>query len=199
MNSLPSLAIWGCLALLALAPRMTVPAAAGSANQNPSPVSDEITKLSFLLGEWKGNGWRYRTDGSKSVEVSHSAKVKIGSDRESLIIDDRRKYPDLVMSSPFPGQVLRYPSDRSIKNTVFFDSKKGGYYWRIKGVGGELLFEMKLVKEKSLQVKWQIEGALALITIEITEAGEWHQQEFIWISKNNDWFKSEETFLKKVK
>lgn len=55
------------------------------------------------------------------------------------------------------------------------------------------------MKEKSLQVKWEIEGALAMITIEITEAGEWHQQEFIWISEKNGWFKSEETFLKKVK
>jgi hypothetical protein len=34
-------------------------------------------------------------------------------------------------------------------------------------------------------------------TIEITEGGEWHQTLEVW--KEGRWFKSEESFLKKVK
>src|SRR6185295_8644941 len=62
-----------------------------AASQIGSPAQvDEMKKLDFLVGEWKGEGWVLKQDGSRSISYTQKVKVQAGSG--TLRIKDDRAY-----------------------------------------------------------------------------------------------------------
>jgi hypothetical protein len=174
-----------------------------SASQKPSAAASEpMAKLDFLLGEWKGKGWRYRLDGSHSAEVSQSTKVKRRADGSTLNIVDKKRYPDMqiVPGNPFPGMILNYPMVMSGPASLYYDEGTKLYYWRIEtSQGRKQPFPATLVDAKTLKVKLEFPGSLALITISVTEDGTWRETLDVWLGEKDGWFRSQETVIKKVK
>lgn len=177
------------------------PAAVSS--QTPSaPSQEQIKKLDFLIGEWKGKGWMYRLDGSRGAEISQSTKVKWGKDNSTLSITDKKRYPDMRLSpgNPVSSAVLTYPMSSSSDASVYYDEGTKLYYWRREtSQGRKTPFQARLIKPGALQVKFEFPGSVLLRTIEVTQEGEWHERFEIWLGEKDGWFKSQEIILKKVK
>jgi len=184
-----------CLVLL------TSPVAVSS--QTPSSVSrEQMEKLDFLIGEWKGKGGRCRPDGSCGDEISQSTKVKRGKDGSTLSINDKKNYPDLriVPGNPFPGVVLNYPVAMSGTASVYYDEKTELYYWRLETPAGRKHpFAARLAEPRVFQVKLEFPGSVAIVTIKVTDDGEWHERQDLWMGDKDGWVKIQETVLKKVK
>jgi len=173
-----------------------------SSQTSPSASQEQIGKLDFLVGEWKGKGWRYRLDGSRGDELSQNTKVKREKDGSTLSITDKKKYADLriVPGNPFPGTILSYPIEMSGTASVYYDEGTKLYYWRLETAAGRKKpFPAMLVEARTLQVKWQFPGSLSVVTIKVTEDGEWHERLDLWMGDKDGWFKMQETVLKRVK
>lgn len=54
-------------------------------------LADEIRKLDFLIGEWKGQGWQLRPDGSRENSFTQKTKVQV-KDGLLLRVKDERPY-----------------------------------------------------------------------------------------------------------
>lgn len=174
-----------------------------ASSQTPlSAPREQIEKLDFLIGEWKGKGWRYGIDGSRGAELSQSTKVKRGKDGSTLKISDKKKYADLRIApgNPFPGMILSYPIEMSVPASVYYDEGTKIYCWRWETPAGRKEpFQAMLVEARTLQVKLEFPGSLSVITIKVTEGGEWHERHDLWIADKGGWVKLQETVLKRVK
>jgi hypothetical protein len=157
--------------------------------QTPSPtLRGQMRELEFLVGEWKGKGWRYSVQGLKS-EISQSAKVKIESDGSALRVKDTKKYSD--------ARLIGIPL--SIReSTVYYDDEAKLYRWRVvasRRLGSP--FEAKLIEPRAFQLVQHTSDSMARTTIRVTKDGEWQETlEFLF---SGGWFKVQETFLKRVK
>jgi hypothetical protein len=172
-------------------------------SQTPSSTSvKQIEKLDFLIGEWKGKGWIYRLDGSRSAEISQSTKVKWGKDNSTLSISDKKKYPDLRIATgaPFPMGIQSYPINSSGEASIYYDEATKLYYWRWDtSAGRKTPFPAQLLEPKTLQMKFEYPGGVLVRTVKVTEDGEWHERFDIWLGDKDGWFKSQEIILKKAK
>lgn len=172
-------------------------------SQTPSSTSrKQVEQLDFLIGEWKGKGWMYRLDGSRSAEISQSTKVKWGKDNSTLSISDKKKYPDLRIATgpPFPVGIQSYPVSSSGDASIYYDEGTKLYYWRWEtATGRKTPFPAQIVEPRTLQVKFEFPGGLLVRTIKVTDDGEWHERFDIWLGNKDGWFKSQEIILKKAK
>ena len=178
---------------------LIVAAGVVSVGQMPSAQLEQMKKLDFLEGEWKGKGWMYHLDGTRSAEISQSTKVKRTNNGLSFRIKDKKKYPDLqIAGGAFPGMILNYPMQMPAESELYYDEGSQRYHWRPDTPAGHKNpFPAMLVAEKTLKVKLEFTGSLAVVTIEVTDAGEWHETLEIWMDRKGTWFKLQETFLKK--
>lgn len=172
-------------------------------SQTPSSVSRErVEELDFLIGEWKGKGGRCRPDGTCGNEISQSTKVKRGKDGSTLSIDDKKKYPDIRIApgNPFPGMVLNYPMALSGTASVYYDEKTKQYFWRWETPAGRKTpFAARLAEPRVFQVRLEFPGSVAIVTIKVTDDGDWHERQDLWMGDKDGWVKMQETILKKVK
>jgi hypothetical protein len=167
-----------------------------------SVVQEQIRKLDFLIGEWKGKGWMYRLDGSRSVELSQSTIVKRSKDGLNLSIKDTKRAGDMhiVLGQPFPNTVLNYPMSLSATISVYYDEGAKLYFWRVETPAGRKSpFKARLTEPGVFQWKLEFPGSLSIITIKVTGEGEWHEIQELWMGDKDGWFKTQETILKKVK
>lgn len=171
------------LLLLVLAPSVVQ-------SQTPSPVEqDKLTKLYFMIGEWKGKGWQYNINGSK-FELSQTTKVKKAPNGASLRVDYNKKVraPGFGMPFVYSGPV-----------TIYYDEKAKVYRWRIDTVVGRRTpFEAKLTGPKGFQWIMQTPEPLLRVTINVTDEEEWHELWESWTDSNVGWQKFQESVLKKV-
>jgi hypothetical protein len=148
--------------------------------QTPSPAqSEEMRKLEFLLGEWKGKGWMYRADGSR-IEISQNVKVERESGGPSLRVKDTKKYKAMGLDGSSPSHAETA--------TIYFDEGTRGYRWR-RGAERKTPFEAKLIEAGTLQWEKHSPGSVARTTIRVKEDGEWHETLEFWLSKDG-WFRA---------
>jgi hypothetical protein len=175
----------GCVLALSLMLALTV---TGS-GQTPSPSPrEQVSKLDFLVGEWKGEGWRYGENGSKAA-ISQSTKVRVEADGSALRFKDTKKFRgDNLHSTPW-----YHP-----ESTISYDEQAKLYRWRVvsaKRRGNP--FEVRLPEPRTFQLVLHTRDGMVRTTIRVTEGGEWHETlEFL---RSGGWFKSQETTLKRVK
>ena len=168
-------------------------------------LTDEMKKLDFLVGEWKGQGSQLRPDGSQENTFTQKTKVQI---RDGLLrVKDERAYKPIISSSRnnnifLPGTPIFGSS--SLDASLYYDDKLKLYRWRGENpYGRKNPLEAKLVADKTLQygipfsVAFEPSERNRRTTIQITDAGEWHETLEIW--HLGRWFLVEESTLKKIK
>ena len=153
-----------------------------------SSQHEEMRKLEFLVGDWKGEGWMYRADGSR-VELSQSMKVERDSRGPALRVRDTKKYKAVGLDG--------YPLSNSETGTLYYDEGTRIYRWR-REIERKTPFEAKLIEPRTLQWEKQSTGSIARTTIKVTEDGEWHETLEFLLGKDG-WFKYQESILKRVK
>ncbi|HEY9404088.1 MAG TPA: hypothetical protein VIQ24_15625 [Pyrinomonadaceae bacterium] len=179
------------LCLVVLASPATV------SSQTPLPVSrEQIKELDFLIGEWKGKGGSCRPNGSCGNEISQSTKVKRGKDGLTLSINNDLR---IFQGNPNPAGI-GYPIILAATASVYYEEGTKLYYWRWETPAGRKNpFAARLVEPKVFQVKQEFPGSVAMVTIKVTDDGEWHERQDLWMGNKDGWVKMQETVLKKVK
>jgi hypothetical protein len=186
---------FGLILLLAMMLGFSV---AVSGRMTSADQSEEMRKLDFLLGEWKGQGWEFRPDGSRSNEFSQKTKVQYKGDGSALRIKEARNYKTLISA----GQPVYHSS--TLDATIYYDEGANLYRWRGENSDGRKHpLEAKLIDTRTLQYGMPLTVTLSpydgarLITIEVTKSGEWHETLEIWMT--DKWLKAEESTLRRVK
>lgn len=140
------------------APRLTVEA------QMPASVQrEEMKKLDFLVGEWKGGGWIEGSGRRSTFTTTEIIQSKLGG--LGLLIEGIHKYK-------VPGKEGEVTGGFEALAIVTYDEQAKLYRWRsatTHGRGGN--FEAKLIGPGTLQ--WG--DSSFRYTIKITEAGQWHE------------------------
>ena len=175
-----------------------------AAAQTPA-VAGELQQLQFLVGEWKGEGWRLRPDGSKENRFSQKTKVQV-KDNSLLRVKDERTYKPVINSGKdtifSPGSHVFHTS--TLDASIYYDNELKLYRWRGENqYGRKNPLEVRLVRDKTLQYgipfdpQFEPYDGNRRITIQITDVGEWHETLEIWHS--GKWYTVEESTLKKIK
>ena len=175
--------------------------------QTPSPSrADEMRKLDFLVGEWKGEGWELKPDGLRHNSFSQKTKVQAKEGNSTLKIKDARTYKPVISSSKNTILIPGTPVFRSseLDATIYYDEKVNLYRWRGENsYGRKNPLEAKLIGNRTLQygmpfsVTLQPADGNRRTTIEVTESGEWRETLEVW--RTDRWHKVEESILKRVK
>ena len=178
-----------------------------AAGQTPSPnQAEEMRRLDFLMGEWKGRGWELGPDGSRRNSFSQKTKVQAKAGNSALRIKDEKTYKPVISSGKntifIPGTPVFHSS--TLDATIYYDDTSKLYRWRGENpYGRKNPLEAKLVRDRTLQYGMPFSVALQPAdgsrrhTIEVTEGGEWHETLEVW--QTDRWYKVEESILKKVK
>jgi hypothetical protein len=164
-------------------------------SQAPSASQvEEMRKIAFLLGEWKGKGWEILWDGSRGDEFSQKTKVEVKADGSVLRIKDARNYK---MTGAFTHS-------SSLDASIYYDEGAKRYRWRGEtSYGRKNPLEAGVIDIRTFQygVPFKVEAPLPngarQTTIKVTEAGEWIETLEVW--KIDKWHRVEESILKKVK
>lgn len=167
-------------------------------------LSAEMKHLEFLVGEWKGDGWQLKPDGSR--ENSFSQKTKVRAKNNSLQIKDERTYRPVVnrqKNSIFlPGTMVFHSS--TLEADLGYDEALKAYRWRGKHTDPRKPpIEVRLINDRTLQygVPFAVEFVPSegnrKTTIKVNEAGEWNETLEIW--HLGRWHLVEESTLKKIK
>jgi hypothetical protein len=155
--------------------------------------ADELRKLDFLVGEWKGKGWSLDGRGGRGAEMSQSVKVERERDAPALRVRDTRtiKLPSFVAGgSPTYSSAPNHAS-------VYFDEAAKVLRWR-HDKDRKNPSELKLVGPRSVQWEQRSEMGAVRITVSVTDAGEWHEVTEFW-SNSQGWQKAFEAVLKPSK
>jgi hypothetical protein len=172
---------------------MLTPAVAGLCQTLAGSQAEELKKLDFLLGEWKGTGWAVNWDGSRGDEFSQKTKVEAKAGGSALRIKDERSYktPGVSHSS-------------TLEANISYDDEAKIYRWRGEtSFGRKNPLEAKLIDVRTFQYGIPFTVTVALpngarrTTIKMTESGEWHETLDVW--KIDRWYRVEESVLKRVK
>jgi hypothetical protein len=185
---------FGLTPVLMLALALSV-AASG---QTPAPVqSEELKKLDFLVGEWKGTGLEFGPDGSRQ-EFTQKTKVEPKKGGSELRVRDERKYRSAVRLG------VRMARSSALDATVYYDAERGLYRWRGENqYGRRNPLEAKLIDARALQygmpfsVTTEPEDGNRRTTIRVDEGGEWRETLEVW--DRGGWHKLEESTLRRVK
>jgi hypothetical protein len=172
-----------------------------AATQTPA-LTEEMKKLEFLVGEWKGEGRQLRPDGSPENSFEQELKVKI-KDGSVLRISETRNYKMIIAGKDtmfVPGTPVFRSS--SLEARIYYDSHTKLYQWAGEtSYGRKNAIEAKLIGDRTLQygipfsVPFQPTERHRRTTIQITDAGEWNETLEIW--HLGRWFLVEESILKK--
>jgi hypothetical protein len=116
-----------------------------------------------------------------------------------LTIKDEKSGKSLVASAePFLG--TNFSLLMSDSASVYYDETAKLYYGRWEtGAGHKNACKARLVEPKVFQSKVEFPGMPAIVTIQVTEDGEWHERYDFWMGEKDGWVKTQETVLKKVK
>lgn len=149
---------------------------------------EQMAKLDFLVGEWKGQGWMYHYDGSKS-EISQSMKVSREADGSALRVKETKRVR-VAGFSDAPAQ----PHE----STVSYDEQSKLYRWRVASSNRPgNPFEVKLLGPRSFQWVLHTRDGMLRTTINVNDNGEWHEERESL--RSDGWVKLQETVLKRVK
>ena len=166
---------------------------------------DELKQLEFLVGEWKGEGWKLRSDGLRENSFQQKTKVQV-KDNSLLRVKDARTYKPVISSGKdsifTPGSPVFQSS--TLDASIYYDSELKTFRWRGENeYGRKKPLEARLVRDKALQYgvpfnhTFEPSNGNRRTTIEITAAGEWHETLEVWYAGR--WYTVEESALKKVK
>jgi hypothetical protein len=128
MNYLLSL-----IALMCTGPVMLV----AQVNQASTEARKEITRLGFIVGEWKGNGWIMDRNGDQH-EFTQSEEVQFKLDSTVILVEGVGKTEENIIHNAL-GIISYNPEDRNytfrsylssgLSNTFTGELKGDVFYW----------------------------------------------------------------------
>lgn len=172
-----------------------------SQTSSPNQIQ-EMRKLDFLVGEWKGEGWELNPDGSRSNRFSQKTKVEAKESNSTLRIKDSKTYKPVISDGKIFARGTPVYHSSTLEANIYYDDTSKLFHWRA-AYGHRNPLEAKLIREKALQygmpfsITLQPADGNRRTTIEVTESGEWLETLEVW--QTDRWYKVEEAILKKVK
>lgn len=143
-----------------------------------SVLKEEIKKLSFIVGEWKGEGWMLGRDGEKH-NFTQTEKVQFKLDSTAILIEGLGKSGEEVIHNALA--VLRFdPGENSYSFNSYLSTGLGGSF------KGELIGDV---------FYWYPNENMRYI-IKLNEQGKWFETGEI--NRNGSWFQFFEMTLYKI-
>ena len=163
-----------------------------AAVQTPSQTQvEEMRKLEFLVGEWKGDGWQLNEAGERSNTFSQKTKVQAKTNNATLRIEDRKSY------KPWKGMT----SSSTLDADISYNETTKLYNWR--GKGSKSILEAKLTSDRTFHfgmpfsVNVEPREGYRKTTIRVTLSGSWEETLEVW--SRGKWYKAEQSILTRVK
>ena len=160
--------------------------------QAPNTVAvEQMKKLSFLVGQWKGEGWVQYGPGQRvTAAATETVQSRLGG--EVLLIEGLGRNKDN------PGTKMEVNGHDAIA-LIFYDVKTGTFRFQAhKGGGTSVDTELK-VTQGGFQWGFQDERAGTLrFTMKLTDKGEWFEEGEM-SRDGKTWHKFLETKLERVK
>lgn len=128
---------------------------------------EEMKKLDFLVGEWRGEGWIEFGPGQRRT-FSATETIQLKLDGAILMIDGLGK-------ARIPGKQEEV-TVHSAFTVVSYDNNAKVFRWRAYQAGGNLIDTEAKVGDKSLEWAFHDDrGGDSRFTIRLTEKGEWFE------------------------
>jgi hypothetical protein len=156
--------------------------------QAPSPAAqiEEMKKINFLAGEWRGEGWiMLGPNKRETFKQSETVQSKLGG--LTFVVEGLGKSLD--------------GSERVVHNAlavISYDLQKKGYRFSAYQANGQAIDAEAKIAKNTLEWGFQQQYGTVRFTIHLTEKGEWHEIGEITRDGNN-WSKFFEMTLQKVK
>lgn len=138
---------------------------------------EAMSKLAFIEGNWKGEGWMMRQDGKKHP-FTQTEKISFKLDGTALLVEGLGKEGEKIIHNALA--------------VITYDKTKGHYNFNSRlanGMGGN--FKAELIDNK---LHWYPNENIKYI-ISLNEKGQWH--EVGKIKRGEEWFQFFEMTLDK--
>lgn len=154
--------------------------------QTPASIQrEEMRKLAFLIGDWKGSGWTQARDGKRS-EFTQTEKIQYKVNGLALLIEGR-------------GQDLSLGTDVfEALAVVSFDDKGKLYRFRSYTTEGRSADAEARLIEGGLEWGMQFPGGRFRYTIKLTDKGQWFEVGEV-STDGSSWRKFHEMTLQRIK
>jgi Protein of unknown function (DUF1579) len=151
---------------------------------------EAMKKLSFLVGEWKGEGWNEFVPGQRRTSpVSETVQPKLGG--VILLVEG-------VGKTKFPG-VQEEVIVHNAVGIISYDSKARLYRMRSHLMNGQTMEAEATFNDGGFQWGFQPAPTMRIrYTVKLTDKGEWFEIGEM-SNDGNTWRKFHEMTLKKVK
>ena len=156
--------------------------------QTPSPAIqiEEMKKLNFLVGEWRGDAWAMIEQGKRET-AKQTETVKSKLDGTVMLVEG------LGVSTADKGRIVH-----NALAVISYDLQKKSYRVSTYQASGVAIEAEGKLGNNTLEWGFKTERGTVRFTIRLTEKGEWHEVgDFSQDGKN--WFKFIEMTLQKVK
>jgi len=156
--------------------------------QAPSPAMqiEEMKKVNFLIGEWRGEGWiRLTQNNRETVKQSETVQSKLGG--VTMVIEGLGKSTD--------------GKERIVHNAlavISYDIQKKVHRVSTYQANGQAIEAEAKVGNNTLEWGFKSERGTVRFTIKLTEKGEWNEVGD-FSPDGKDWFKFMEMTLQRVK
>ena len=162
------------------------------ARQEPQPASaqvEEMKKLSFLVGEWKGEGWTEFVPGQRrTATATEKGQVKLGG--TVLMLEG-------MGTTKRPGSQEEIVVHNAL-GILSYDSNAKLYRLRSYLANGRWIDADAKFTDKGFQWGFQVQGMSMRYTVKLNEKGEWF--EFGEMSQDGKtWRQFHEMTLQRVK
>src|SRR5882724_3097393 len=162
-------------------------------SQTPSSIKlEEMKKLDFLVGKWKGTGWLYLHDGIRE-EFSHKSGVKAESDGTALSFTNNQylKGSDTTYFELPQSFIINY--DEGAKSYRLRPASAEGRLFAGQSAKGPL--SAKIIAPKTFQAILPMGAVSFRITVRVTDEGERQDLWETWMSDKEGWRKWQESTL----
>ena len=161
-----------------------------SAQTPNATASEQMKKLDFLVGQWRGEGWiEYRPGQRVTVVATESVQRRLGG--EVLLVEG-------IGRNKIENEKSELTGHDAIA-LMFFDSKTGTFRFQAHRARGTSVDTELKVTQGGFEWGFQDERAGTLrFTMKLTDKGEWF--EIGEMSRDGKtWYKFVETTLQRVK
>jgi len=158
-----------------------------------------MMSLDFLIGGWKGNGWRFRVNGPRTG-ISKTRIVKSESNGSILRLKETERQNKIDQDSPWPtsATVVVYYDDAAKLYRGRMEEEEGTLSGQPIVIMKEQPLLVTLINSQTLQLDMHVATVIVRTTITVTKSGEWHETSQRWNSTDG-WTKVQEAVLKRVK
>jgi hypothetical protein len=139
---------------------------AGQVQSTPTAQLEAMKKLSFLVGEWEGEGWTEFVPGQRRTSpIREVVQSKLGG--IVLVVEGLGKRKD-------PGKNEEVVTHNAL-GFLYYDEKAKLYRMRSFLADGRLVDAEAMFTDRGFQWAFRAPGASIRYIVKLTEKGEWYE------------------------